>query len=202
MEEKTLTEKESLDLISQMIQSSKKNLEVGKNNQSLCWGYFTLALSVVIFLLTYFTQNGFWCWCWTLMFVFWAFMAKKNKRPDVVTYTDKAIGNVWKVMGFMFILTFIVSFICMYLFGTTMIQMMPLSALYVGIGVSINGILLQEKWMVYLPLISCIIAFYMLITLIAQREPTIWWHLLLGGSFIFSMIIPGHILKHKSIRES
>lgn len=44
MEERLLNEKESLELITQMINSSKKNMEVGQGNIMLFWGYFTTAL--------------------------------------------------------------------------------------------------------------------------------------------------------------
>ena len=44
MEEKKLSEQESLELISQMIRSTRKNMEVGSGNQFLYWGYFTAAL--------------------------------------------------------------------------------------------------------------------------------------------------------------
>ena len=53
MEEKKLSEQESLELISQMIRSTRKNMEVGSGNQFLYWGYFTAALSVLLFLLVY-----------------------------------------------------------------------------------------------------------------------------------------------------
>lgn len=56
MEEKKLSEQESLELISQMIRSTRKNMEVGSGNQFLYWGYFTAALSVLLFLLVYY--NG------------------------------------------------------------------------------------------------------------------------------------------------
>ena len=49
MEEKKLSEQESLELISQMIRSTRTNLEVGSGNQFLDWGYFTAALSVLLF---------------------------------------------------------------------------------------------------------------------------------------------------------
>ena len=57
MEEKKLSEQESLELISQMIRSTRKNMEVGSGNQFLYWGYFTAALSVLLFLLVYYTGD-------------------------------------------------------------------------------------------------------------------------------------------------
>ena len=47
MEEKKLTERESLELISQMIRSTRENMEVGSGNQFLAWGYFSALLSVL-----------------------------------------------------------------------------------------------------------------------------------------------------------
>ena len=48
MEDRKLSEKESLDIITQMINSSKRNMKVGSGNVLLYWGYFTVLLSVVI----------------------------------------------------------------------------------------------------------------------------------------------------------
>ena len=40
MEEKKITEQESLELIARMIESTKENLEVGRGNRFLYFGYF------------------------------------------------------------------------------------------------------------------------------------------------------------------
>ena len=45
MEDRKLSEKESLDIITQMINSSKRNMKVGSGNVLLYWGYFTVLLS-------------------------------------------------------------------------------------------------------------------------------------------------------------
>ena len=60
MEEKVLTEKESLELISQMIQSTKKNRPVSPGKELLYWGYFTSILALTIYLLINFTSSGIW----------------------------------------------------------------------------------------------------------------------------------------------
>ena len=64
MEDRKLSEKESLDIITQMINSSKRNMKVGSGNVLLYWGYFTVLLSVVISSLILCTQNyGDGCSC-------------------------------------------------------------------------------------------------------------------------------------------
>lgn len=62
MEDRKLSEKESLDIITQMINSSKRNMKVGSGNVLLYWGYFTVLLSVVISSLIVYTQNYIWSW--------------------------------------------------------------------------------------------------------------------------------------------
>lgn len=64
MEDRKLSEKESLDIITQMINSSKRNMKVGSGNVLLYWGYFTVLLSVVISSLILCTQNYIWSWGW------------------------------------------------------------------------------------------------------------------------------------------
>ena len=49
MEEKTLNERESLEIITRMIQETKNKLEVGDGNILLIWGYVWLSLSMPCF---------------------------------------------------------------------------------------------------------------------------------------------------------
>ena len=48
MEERKLNEKESLELIAQMIQNSKKNLQVGRGNQFILWGWLSAITSLAV----------------------------------------------------------------------------------------------------------------------------------------------------------
>ena len=82
MEEKKLSEQESLELISQMIRSTRKNMEVGSGNQFLYWGYFTAALSVLLFLLVYYTGDARWSIGWFSMFLFWGFMLRMQRKAQ------------------------------------------------------------------------------------------------------------------------
>lgn len=205
MEERTLNEKESLALITQMISSSKKNMEIGQGNYMLIWGYFTTALSIILFALVNFTHNFIWSWGWMLMFVMWPIMSyrQRQKPPRVVTYTDKVISQVWQVMGWMFIVTFLTIGIIEFSFARYIdfILMLPLSLIYCGIGVSITGIIIQERWMTYAPLIAFIIAIYMLTMLMIGEKATTLWYLYFGLSFVFMMIIPGHIVNNKARKQ-
>lgn len=203
MEDKKLTEKESLDLITQMINSSKRNMEVGSGNVLLYWGYSTLLLSIILFFLVILTRNFIWSYGWMLMFVVGPIISYKQRGKElVVTYTDKTIKKVWQVFGYMFSLTFI----SIALFGgmyehVDFILMLPLSLLYCGLGISIHGIIIREKWMIYSPVVAFVLVVYMLMAMINNVMPTVWWYLYFGFSFVLMMIIPGHILNHKAKKE-
>lgn len=205
MEEKDINEKESLELISQMIQSTKEYIEVGNGNQFLYWGYFTAALAVVVDVVYKFTGWGYSGCLWMLMFVFWIFMAIINKRKHhtVKTYINKVVNHVWYVIGLMFIVTFAVIFTLALVYNNykSLDLMMPLSAIYVGIGVSITGIIVQNKWVANLPFFGIGIGLYILTVIYLDIPSTFSWNLLFGLSFIVMMAIPGHILNKKEKKE-
>ena len=71
MEEKKITEQESLELIARMIELTKENLEVGRGNQFLYFGYFAFVLSIVVFACVKLTQNNHFSGLWWLMFLCW-----------------------------------------------------------------------------------------------------------------------------------
>ena len=83
MEEKRLSEKESLELISRMIQTTRENMQVGSGNQFLYWGYFTAALSVILFMLVYYTGDSRWSLGWFGMFLFGSICAGWSVRTKV-----------------------------------------------------------------------------------------------------------------------
>lgn len=64
MEENKFTGHDSLELIAQMIQQSKKNMKVGNGNILLYYGYMALMLSVVVYLLLCWTDNPVWSALW------------------------------------------------------------------------------------------------------------------------------------------
>ncbi len=204
MKENTFSEKDSLELISQMLKQTKQNLEVGSGNIFLYYGYSAFVISVIVFGLVYFTTNPIWAALWFLMFVPNIIIGIKNKKekPRVVTYMDKAIINTWFVIGTLFFLTIIAIIIlglCMDKISFTL--MLPLGLLYAAIGTSITGIIMNEKILVYTPLFSFFIAIYMLLALNLQNGATAFWHLYFGVAFVFMMVIPGHIINRKSIRQ-
>ena len=116
---------------------------------------------------------------------------------------DVEDAKVWQVFGCMFGLTFVLIAVFCALYGQSVnfILMLPLSLLYCGLGVSINGIILREKWMIYSPVVAFVLVIHMLMSLINHDPVTVLWYLYFGLSFVVMMIIPGHILNNKAKKQ-
>lgn len=153
MENKELNEKESLELITRMIQNSKKNLELGSGNIFLLWGYLSLVMSVLVLLLVWQTGYMKWNWLWFAIplvgFPLQAYLKKKTKLL-VRTYTDKVIAEVWGIIGL-----FTAVAVLVYGGDAHMTKfIMPIIVLGSGIGVAISGSIINDKWMRYSGMIS------------------------------------------------
>lgn len=201
MKENGFTEKESLELISQMIRQSKMNMEVGSGNILLYYGYSVVILAVAIFFLIQITHHFVWMSLWFLMFVpsiLINWIGRKSK-PRVITHVDKAIDSVWSILGWLFLLSVIGIVSVGGLVGNcNFALMLPLSLLYAGIGISITGVIINFKLMIYMPLVAFSGAIYMLASLVANDSIGNWWNLLFAASFLIMMIIPGHLLNNKA----
>ena len=95
MVDNKFTEKDSIDLISQMLQQTKQNMKFGSGNILLYYGYPAVIIAIVVFILCQFSQNEIWSALWFLMFVpsIVIQIKERNNKPKVVTYMDKAINN-------------------------------------------------------------------------------------------------------------
>ena len=202
MKENSFSEKDSLELISQMLKQTKQNMALGNGNVFLLYGYSALVISILVFALVQFTGSGIWSALWFLMFAPSIVIRMKNakEKPKVITYIDKAIKNTWSVIGALFILTVVAIIMIGLRMGViNFIIMLPLSLLYACIGTSITGVITYDRVLIYTPLLAFFIGIYMITTLISNGEPTVFWHLYFGISFVFMMIVPGHIINNKKL---
>ena len=197
MEERKLNEKESLELIAQMIQNSKKNLQVGGGNQFILWGWLGAITSLAVMLMLMWTKNPAWNWLWfAIPVISWPVMMwqlKKAEKP-VVTFTDKVLKAVWMTIGS--IGMFSIFLMAMYAHNSHLI--IPGTILLVGIGSAITGAVLDNKrlqsW------VSGVFGFAMIVSIRIAFDDTdpIWNHIVFSIAFIGMLAIPGHILNKEA----
>lgn len=200
MKEQLFSEKESLQLISQMIRQTRQGMKVGSGNIFLWYGYCSGVVAALVYVVCLLTEDIRWHALWLLMLVpmLVDLLTEARRKPEVVTYTDKAVGNVWRVVAQLICLSVVVTVVCSYIEGDiSSLLMMPLSMLYVGIGVSATGIIINERSMSLAPLPAYVAAIYMLTHLVNGQHPLLVWNLLCGVAFVIMLVIPGHVINHK-----
>lgn len=198
MEKKVFTESESIELIAEMIKTTKNRVSQSDFNPFLVWGYTVTAISIADYILIKITDNPLWFLLWFVLFIPYLVSLFKRKRPEVVTYIDNMLHSVWQVIGAMFGLTAIaITCIGACIGSINYSIMMPLSIIYAGIGTSITGLIIKEKWFIWTPLAGLVAATYMLITSHTGAHTDNLWNLLFGVSFLIFMVIPAHIVRHK-----
>ncbi len=200
MKQEKFSSEESLELISQMIRQTRQGMKVGSGNTFLYYGYSAGIVSLLVFAMCTLTGAMQWHALWFLMFVpmLIDLVTDKQRKPDVVSYIDKAVGNVWRVIAQLICISVAVTVVCSYLEGqiSTML-MMPLCLLYVGIGVSATGIITNERLMMCAPLPAYVVSIYMLTQLVTGDMPQVMWNLLCGAAFVIMLVIPGHVINRK-----
>ena len=197
MEERKLNEKESLELIAQMIQNSKKNLQVGRGNQFILWGWLGAITSLVVMGMLMWTKNPAWNWLWfAIPVIGWPTMMwqmKKEKKP-VVTFTDKVLKAVWMSIGSIGMLgTFLMA-----IYAKNMMLMLPGVSILIAIGVFITGAILDDRALktrtfgalLLIMMASCHIVF--------MQDDFYWYYITFSLGFIVMLVIPGYHLNKEA----
>ncbi len=197
MEEKRLNERESLEIISEMIQKTKSEPAMKQDyNAFLLYGYSAAIVSVAAWAVLHFTGRTEWLFIWFVLFLpsLWGFFTNKQRKPEVITYLSSMLGKIWQVIGSMFGLTCLAIVAIGFVIGRIDFSLMlPLSLLYAGIGTSMTGLVIKERLFIWLPLVGLVAAIYMLLS---EGYDNVW-NLLFGASFLLFMVIPAHICRSK-----
>ena len=189
MEEKQLNEKESLELIAQMIRNTQRKMEKNSGLPFLIWGYTTIAVSLAVWYLLSTTGNYQWNWLWlTIPVIGFPIMMFTFKKNEVYpkTYIDKVISYVWIVFG---LSAFIVSA------GTLIFHRFPILftvILLISMGTAITGLIIKFKPLVFSGFLGMFLSF---LCLMLNPLNSI---LVFAGLFLIVQVIPGHILNYKS----
>lgn len=192
MEEKKLNEKESLELISQMILSTKRRFEGGSSKPFLVFGYTTFIISLAVYFLVVQTGNYLFHWLWFLIpIIGYTGMAISRQKTQITAKNqiDYIIRIVWLVNGAACIL---VSFAAFYV----RFPILSIMILLMGICTAITGLIIKSK----LVSISGFIGMASSAALfVIKGNDQI---LAFGFIFLVIMIIPGHILNLKKNKKN
>lgn len=209
MEEREITSKESVAIINEMIQRSNTHQILGDGNIILLWGYLTVGVAALIWALLAATHHPAMNWLWNLIWIIGGIatpsMARKRRdKAGVTTYADKICDSVWAIVGYSAIM---LTFTCLgfLLFGgkDAWSAMLMLPLLIVGIAEIVQGIVIQERALVLGGGIGLLAGIFTLCCLTAGVVLYAHWYMpVFIIAFGLMMIVPGHILNHKSKKIS
>lgn len=186
MEDKKISEKESLELISRMIRETQENTARNGAYPLLIWGYTTAILSVVIWYLYLHTGDWQVNYLWFALPLIGApltfFIHKKDGRKGARNYIDRVTSHIWTVFG-------VVGFCLSCMAFVVRIDILFVISLLMGMATTLSGLVSKYKPLSIAGVIATLLSFLMLF--IQGSEV----YLVFAAIFVVMMIIPGHIMK-------
>ncbi|MCB0806457.1 MAG: hypothetical protein KDC05_11715 [Bacteroidales bacterium] len=189
----TMTEKESLRIIHEMIATSKGNL---KDNSFfyLLWGWLVLIASLSHFILEQFKYDQPYL-VWPLLMGTGAVVSviagiRIGKKAKVVTLVDRSIMYLW----WSFLVVIMIVLLMASLQKISWVGSNVLIMSMYGLGTFVSGGLLKFK-----PLMIGGIAAWILALVALFVDPS-WVMLLIAASIIIAYLVPGYMLKSKEVK--
>lgn len=199
MEEKKLNEKESLELITRMIQNTRRNLDTGSGNLFLVWGYVGALLTLVVLAGVYFTKNPGWMWgFWGIPVIGYllTYLLMRNRQKAAKSYIDKVLMQVWMILGLVCMMIVLMAT------NTERFEViLPLCAVVMSLGSIITGCIIRYTMFLVFPVLGLVWGIKSLFDALTQGTSyvSLLWFVAI---VVFAMIIPGHILNYRARKEN
>ena len=207
MEERKLTEKESIEVITSMIARTRQRY-VGDGHIMLMWGYLVAVVSILVWVMLVETRQNSWNYLWFAIPVIGGIatpiMARKQQRySGVKTFYDTVTSHLWTIAGLSEFAAIIVCIAIQYITGAhCWTAMLAYSLIAMPVAEIAQGLFIKEKSLTVGGIIGLAIGI-ITICCIAGGIPlgANWYMPLFIIAFIAMMIVPGHILNHKASQE-
>lgn len=207
MEEKKISERESLEIITAMIESTRERY-IANGNIMLLWGYLTAVVTIAVWALLAATYNGVWNWLWFLIpavgCVATPIMARHNEKKSLVkSYSDTVSSWLWTIAGISELVAIAACIVIKYLTGANCwATMLAYTLVAMPLTVIAQGLLIKEKSLIGGGMIALTVGI-ITVCCVAGGVPlgADWYMPLFILAFVSMMIVPGHILNSKNRRQ-
>ena len=207
MEEKKMTERESLELITKMIERTRERY-VGDGNILLMWGYVTVTVAALVWIMLVATHNQAWNWLWFLIWIIGGtatpIMARRHQvKYGVKSYSDKLTDQIWTIVGYAAIVATLCCLGFMLIKGIDSWKMMlAFAMIIVPMAEMAQGIVVKEKSLVTGGAIGLASGIFTLCCISGGVPLGVRWFMpLFIAAFTCMMIIPGHIINRKARQQ-
>jgi hypothetical protein len=194
--QESLTEKQSLSIIEEMINKAKNEFSED-GSMYLLWGWVILFCSLGHFILDvvigYNKPWYVWSVTWIVVVYMIVYIRIRDNKRKVKTYTDELLGYVWLAFVIMMILTFFLlqKFVPQFWLYNFMFVL-----LCYGMPTFLSGVILQFKPLIIGGILCWILA------ATAGFFDFRYHPLFVSGAVVCAWIIPGYILKARSVKSS
>lgn len=198
MEDKQLTSRESLDLISRMIINTRRNFNDKGGSMFLIWGYTTIAVTVGVYLLFRATGSGDAMWAWWALPVIGGILTwlhyRKYKRP-VQSHLDKMVNSVWLVFTSACMACVVFTFGAYVLGSGPYFSILFVIALLLSVSTATTGFMIKFAPVTAGGFAGIVLSFLILVFKGEQ-------FFIFAGIFLIAQVIPGHMLNRYCKKES
>ena len=204
MEDRKLTEKESLEVITSMIARTKAKY-LGSGNILLMWGYLIAILTILVWTLLEATHQNAWNWLWFAIPAVGVpatiVMSRKEQQVNGVTTSfDKITSRMWTIFG---VSEIVLTFVCLafaFLGGVNCWAAMLVYSLILAPGTEIaQGLIFKENSLVGGGAAGLIVGIITICCVVGGIPLAANWYMpLFILAWVCMMIIPGHIINSKS----
>ena len=207
MEERKLTEKESLEIITSMIERTRERY-IGDGRIMLMWGYLTVVLTAIIWTLIGVTHNPVWNWLWFLLWIIGGTLTpimdkKMQHEKGFKNYSDTVTSRIWSTVGFSAIVATAICLAFLLVGGIDAWSMMFAIALVIVPFAEIaSGIVVKEKSMIIGGAIGLSAGLFTMACIAGHVALYASWFMpLFIIVWVAMMIIPGHIINYKAKKQ-
>lgn len=204
MDNKKLTEQESLELITTMIRRTRERY-IGDGNIMLMWGYLTVVVTLVVWLMLWLTHNPAWNWLWFLIWIVGGIatpvMARREKKKSgVKSYSDRVTSAIWTAVGYAAIFSTACCLAFQLIGGVdAWLMMFAFALIMVPFAEIAQGIVIKENSLTAGGAVGLAIGIFTTCCIAGRVSLNATWYLpLFIIAFAAMMIVPGHILNYKA----
>lgn len=210
MEDKKLNNQESLELITRMINKTKRQMHIGQGNLLLWWGYVSAIVGLLVGVSLIVTKGNPACnWLWFLIWIVGGIgmmvIIRKDRgriEKEPKTYVDRLTSNLWLTNGCAFAFGTLLSIGFSFFGKDTWIVMLILAFLLCGFSANMQGCIIQEKSMKIGGGFTLFAGIFVMSCVFAKVPLAVEWVIpLFVLCFVVTMIIPGHILNAKAKKQ-
>lgn len=182
--------KESLDIISKMMNDTRHNVMLGSRLPLLVWGWTTFSVSLLVYIGIRFTGNENWNYAWFLILVVGWLLVKSLKSPhkEISTAISQSLVVIWKMLAVVIAVFSVTSFIVKY-------NVLAVILLILAMGSFITGELIRYPFLKY----SSIAGFILSISL--WRFTGIIQIPVFALAMLLMMVIPAYKMKYDLTKE-